>query len=176
MGTITHNGRKYTGNSLTVTNNKVYIDGKLVDDNERSLNDETTAIFRLLKRIFTIKLTQRIEISGDVKITATDSILTINGDLTIANNDQLSNCDITCGDLNAHDITCGDLNADKVDCNVIICSDLNADAISASDIAASGDLNCDDIKGNVTVSGDLSCDDIRGSVDCKGDINCDNIN
>ena len=76
MASVSINGITYSGNNVTVIKNKVYIDGKLSDEGEKSkvINIEITGDVELLD----VDTCENIKVSGDV-----GSINTVNGDINI---------------------------------------------------------------------------------------------
>ena len=189
-----HNGKTYKGNNLTIINDKIYIDGELVDNAKTRPNGEKRSIKDLFWSMFSISniLQQSIVLSGDVKVSAQNSTITINGDLTINNEDGLTGCDVSCNDLKAETVVCNDINSDNFTAKGVQCNEVNADDFTANSIYVKGDLNCDDIKATsievgkdlncddietttISVTGDVNCDDIRGNVNCSGDVTADTI-
>ena len=104
---IVINGKKYSNISsgnLTISNNKVYVNGFLIED---------------LKNIEEKNI--KIEIYGDKNFISVDSCETINVNGNVYNI-KLTNGTITCDDIkNDVTITNGDINANKIfgKCNVI---------------------------------------------------------
>lgn len=172
MGTINYNGKVYKGDNISIINNNIYIDGVLTDTTQK----EKTFVEKLINWINPIKIS-KIEISGDVKITAEHSHIDIRGNLTLSEANGMKNCDIRCQDFNSTaDVNCADFIADNVKCANINSADFSADNVTAGDIKLSGDLNCDKLDCKlITVGGDASTDNINGDVTVSGDLNCDDI-
>lgn len=172
MGTVNINNKTYSGETVNVSGSKVYVDGKLIE----TIQESKTLIFIL--RLLGIKLPMtQITISGDVNISATNSLIEVNGDITLGSVNALTGSEVTCKTLNTKgDVNCNDLRVDQLTANKIICSELNCDDLRAHSITVKGDMECDDITvQQLEVYGDLSADDINGNVNVKGDVNCDDI-
>jgi hypothetical protein len=194
MGVININNKTYKGDKMNIVNNKVYIDGKLMDDMHDNVKPKSGFFYSLIGRLFSIPELMRvkIEISGDVSIYANNTSVTVIGDVICDSINGFVDCDITCKDfitkesLTCNDISCdnmkcGDLACDDISCESLVvsgqisCSDISATDIEASSIHANGDISCDDIKGDISCDGDVSSNDVSGSVDAKGDVSCNEV-
>jgi hypothetical protein len=176
---VTINGRTYKGDSLRIDNNKIYIDGKLIDDTIEDTKTAKKSWFSMFKSAFDVskQLLTTIEISGDVKINATNSNIRVIGDITVDAENAILNSNIICNSLRSKgDVNCGDITTDSFSANNVQCGDVNADDVNVSSIEC-GDLNCDDLKSqHMDVRGDLNCDDINTSIiNVQGDVNCGDI-
>lgn len=172
MGTINYNGKVYKGDNISIIDNRIYIDGVLTDTTQK----EQSFVEKLINWINPIKIS-KIEISGDVKISAEHSNIDVRGNLTLSEANGMKNCDIRCQDFNSTaDVNCGDLITDNVKCANITALDITADNVNAGDITLSGELNCDKLDCKlITVGGDANTDNITGDVTVSGDLNCDDI-
>lgn len=176
---VTVNGRTYKGDSLKIDNNKIYIDGVLIDDTVEDTKTAKKSWFSGFSSMFNVtkQLLTTIEISGDVKINATNSNIRVMGDLTVDAESALLNSSVTCDNLRSKgDINCGDINTDYFSANNVQCGDINADEFNTSSVECN-DLNCDDVKSqHMDVRGDLSCGDIITSIiNVEGDVDCSDI-
>lgn len=194
MGVININNKTYKGDNMNIIDNKVYIDGKLIDDMHDTVKPKNGFLKSLIGHLFRIPemMPVKIVISGDVNITANRSSVVVAGDITCNSINGFVECDITCEHFTTTEaLECGDIVCDNMKCNDLVCediscetlsttdqlscSDINATDIEASSIRALGDVSCDDIKGDVYCDGDVSCNDVSGSVDAKGDVSCDDV-
>lgn len=94
MGTITINGKSYTGNNIKVTNNVVFIDGKQVDveesktinikveGNVNELHVDTCNLITIDGNVNTLST-----VSGDVNVSADikNNVSTVSGDVSCYN-------------------------------------------------------------------------------------------
>lgn len=113
LGTMTINGRTYTGNSIQMIGNRIVIDGK----------DVTDASGVDMKSVLEIKVT------GDVQDVSADKGLTVVG--TVKGNIDARgsvNCEDIKGDVKAG----GSVNADNVGGSVYANGSVNCDRVSGS--------------------------------------------
>lgn len=110
MGQISVNGKTYTGNSVSVENDVVYIDGKRVDDEN------------LPKSILEIKVNgELVSVASDVSVTCEN----IAGDVQAGGS-------VNCGDIKGNVTAGGSINADDVGGDVKAGGSVNCDEIRGS--------------------------------------------
>lgn len=96
MGSISINGKSYTGNNVKVVNSVVFIDGKRVDgDDQKVINIVVNGYIEDL----TVDACNKVEVKGSVKYVNTTS-----GDVDITG-DVLGSINCTSGD-----ISCGNVS------------------------------------------------------------------
>lgn len=126
-GTVTINNKTYRGNSVTVKNNVVYIDGKRVSDDDDDDNDLVPNSSGILK----------VEITGNVGSVKSDKSVNVrNGNVE--------------GDVEAR----GSVNCDKVGGSVDAKGSVNCDGVKGN-VTAGGSVNADNIGGSVIAGGSV---------------------
>lgn len=115
-GSITINDKTYQGNTVTVTNGVVYVDGEKVSEDD---GGETANILR-------------VEITGNVGSVTSDKSVTVHGNVE-GNVDARGsvNCDDVGGDVESG----GSVNCDDVKGGVTAGGSVNADRIGGSVVA-----------------------------------------
>lgn len=110
MGTITINGKTYTGNSIIISNNEVYIDGERADSEGKQINISVQGDIEKLH----VDACSLIKVAGDVGIASS-----VSGDIDIQGNVS-GNASTTSGDIEAHTIhggassVSGDINSQNI--------------------------------------------------------------
>jgi hypothetical protein len=91
---ININGRIFSGKSVVVKNNKVFIDGKSVETDEKEINIEVTGNIENL----TVDYCNDVKVTGDVS-----KVKTMSGDVTIGGevkgNVETMSGDVRCGNI-----------------------------------------------------------------------------
>ena len=111
MGNISINGKKYSGNNISMINGKVMIDGKEVDKKSK-------------KHEFVIK----IEKGAVVENIISDESIVVNGDCQNVVSKGSVNCDDVKGNIKAR----GSVNCDNVNGNVDAGGSVNCDDVKGS--------------------------------------------
>jgi cytoskeletal protein CcmA (bactofilin family) len=123
MGAVTINGKTYRGNSITVINDRVIIDGKEVSE----ASEDTLTISKVEGPIV-LECHKALVIKGNVKgdIDARGSVTCedVEGDIR-------SDGSVSCGDVSGSVFASGSVNCDDV----------------GADVSAGGSINCDDVYG-----------------------------
>jgi len=113
MGTITINGKTYSGNSIQVSGNAVYIDGKLADEE----GDSTTRIVKIIVEGDLVSVNAErgsVEVRGDVgtfvKAGGSVACKNVGGDADAGGS---INCGNVSGDVDAGgSVNCGSVGGD----------------------------------------------------------------
>jgi formylmethanofuran dehydrogenase subunit C len=93
-GTISINGKSYHGNSLSMKNGTVIIDGKKVDSDDKNIN----IVIEKSILTLTVDYCESIEVRGDVgKLSTTSGDVEVMGD--VHGNISTTSGDIECGDV-----------------------------------------------------------------------------
>jgi len=91
---ITINGKSYKGNSITIINDKVIIDGKEVETDEKTINITVEGSITKLK----VDSCNTLEVGGDVhKLTTMSGDVEVSGNVT--GSIETMSGDVDCGDV-----------------------------------------------------------------------------
>jgi len=113
MGSCTVNGKTYHGNNISVVNNKVYIDGKAIEEGDQTNSDKVNITF-------TEGTFERIEVVGDVEIKGD-----VKGDVS-------ANGSINCNDITGNANSGGSMNCDDIGGNANSGGSINCDDIKGN--------------------------------------------
>lgn len=130
MGQVTINGKTYQGNSVSVIDNRVYIDGKLVEIDGKPAKSLKSRVFGKDDRYLEVR------VEGE--------LMSLTSDLSVT-------CQNVTGDVKSG----GSVSADDIRGNVDARGSVNADDIGGS-VNAGGSVNCDDIGGSVRAGGSIN--------------------
>lgn len=121
MGTVTIDGRTFTGNTITMQNGRILVDGK-------DITDQTGV---------DMKTVLEVRVTGDIENLSCEKSVTVVGAVT-GNIDARGsvNCDNVGGDIKAG----GSVNADDVKGNVYANGSVNCDDVGGS-VQAGGSIS-----------------------------------
>lgn len=126
------NGKKYSGNNVSIINDKVYIDGKLMTDDESS---KSTKIEITIEAGTTIN---KIEVDGDLEVKGS-----ISGDVSAQGS-------VKCNDIGGNDSSGGSITCDDIGGNANAGGSVKCDDISGN-VNAGGSIHCKNMKGNISM-------------------------
>ena len=163
------NKASFNGYTLSIINDKIYIDDKLIDNVSPFLQEKVI----------------NITISGNVNVVSINGNITVNGnvngdvesggDIIVNGNvsgDVNSNANTECGDVAGDVNTKGNITCKNIEGN-IECSNLVSGNI-IGDVEV-GNLNCQNIEGCVNCDKNITCQDITGDVETEGTLHCNKI-
>jgi hypothetical protein len=113
MGECTFNGKTYKGNNISIINNKVYIDDKLIEDEDSTSLDK-------INITFTEGSFDKIEVDGDVDIKGN-----VIGNVS-------ANGSINCNDISGNASSGGSMNCDDISGNASSGGSMSCDDISGN--------------------------------------------
>lgn len=122
MGNISINGRNFEGNDIQIFNDRIFVDGIDVTDQDGK------AVTGIVK----------IEITGDVKVVKCDRALEIKGNV---NGDAKSGGSLNCGDITGNAESSGSLNAGNIGGNARSGGSMNCGKVAGS-VQAGGSVRC----------------------------------
>lgn len=104
MSTITINGKTYVGNSITVRNNVVYIDGKLADE---AKGKDSILEVHLVGNLDKLECDGSVQLTGNAGRIAAGGSVDCKGDVT---GNIAAGGSINCGSVSGHCSAGGSIN------------------------------------------------------------------